>query len=932
MVSSDEPRDDEEREGDSPDESVLPPGPRRSTYTPPTQPVDPISPLEPPSVFNDEELASAIAADLARVATGAVNVVYQLDDVPPSAPLGASVEPPVSVQPPISTDLPRAPEPAPIDPVSIDEVASLAQQSAPAGQPWIPQRRSLPDAELSAMLENAASHPGGTLGVMDELENQLRLREEETLEFKDWQSSMLAVGTPEALAAVEQVLPQFTDIVAPTTTSVPVAPTPSVAQAEPVAQAEQVALPTQEVPPVVAPVPNPENVFRMTAPVQIIPPSPVNVPLPEPWAIAEGTPVPDRYPEPEAPQLIEPAPFGGEPVSEPVFEPAPFDPEQFYPPPTLNQAAFSDLDTPVFVEPSIPVEQLAPFEPDPPVLVEPDAFSNTPFVENPLTGPVTGSVPVPVPQLDRDIDDNVDETDQAFDELLGSPPATATATVEPILSPRTGAHEIVLGDQELESPRAFSLERTGVEPTPAEARVGRAARMFWMWFAVNSSVIAIGFGALVFSLGMSLRQAVVGILAGIAISFFPLGLSALAGKRSGQPTMVVSRATFGIVGNGVPAILALVSRIFWGAVLLWVLSEGVAEILIGAELNGPLGHDLIVLISLAAGFVISLVVAIFGYHLIARIQLITSVIAGILIVGVIALTWKYVDIPAALTIGDGSWLLSVTAAVIVFSFIGLVWANSGADLARYQRDGSSGAGTMLWTTFGTAIPTFLLIAYGALLAASNSTIATGLTEHPFDTIGRMLPVWYPVPLLVATALSLLSGIIVSLYSGGFAVQAIGFRISRRAAVIVVSLLLGAAAFFMTTLVADLVVLFRDFATTLAVPIAAWAGIFAAETMIRTKRYDSESLLRRGGSYASVRWVNLVMLFVITGVGYALTTATVYWLSWQGYGFTLLGIPLDGELAGSDVGVFVALLLGLLTPIVAGIPAIRRQEVAATVTN
>jgi hypothetical protein len=37
------------------------------------------------------------------------------------------------------------------------------------------------------------------------------------------------------------------------------------------------------------------------------------------------------------------------------------------------------------------------------------------------------------------------------------------------------------------------------------------------------------------------------------------------------------------------------------------------------------------------------------------------------------------------------------------------------------------------------------------------------------------------------------------------------------------------------------------------------------------------------------------------------------------------VPVDSDLAGTDVGVLIALGLGLLLPIVSGIPAIRRQE-------
>ena len=122
-------------------------------------------------------------------------------------------------------------------------------------------------------------------------------------------------------------------------------------------------------------------------------------------------------------------------------------------------------------------------------------------------------------------------------------------------------------------------------------------------------------------------------------------------------------------------------------------------------------------------------------------------------------------------------------------------------------------------------------------------------------------------------------------------------------------------------------LFRDLATTLAVPTAAWAGIFGAEMMIRNRRFESDSLVRRGGIYADVRWLNLIALILISAIGYGLTTATVTWLAWQGYGFTLLGMPLDSPLAASDFGVLVALVLGILTPLVAGVPASRKQEAA-----
>ncbi len=468
-------------------------------------------------------------------------------------------------------------------------------------------------------------------------------------------------------------------------------------------------------------------------------------------------------------------------------------------------------------------------------------------------------------------------------------------------------------------------EKSGAQPTPLDQRVGRASRLFWLWFAANSSVISLAFGGALFSLGMSLRQAIVAAFVGVAVSFLPLGLGTLAGKWSGQPIMIVSRATFGLVGNVVPAVIALVTRLFWGAVLLWMVAVSTARIVIGAKAGGSLSELQVTVIVMAIGFLLALAVAFFGYPLFARIQLVLSVVSGALIVTLVAVTWRSVDFQKALTVADGPVILVVTGVVLVFSFVGLAWANSSGDIARYQAPESSGGAGMLWASFGATLPAFLLIGYGAVLAASNPATATGLSNTPLDTIAGLLPGWYPIPLVLATGLSLLSGVILSIYSGGFALGAVGVRVSRGWATVIVGALVFASAIALGFTVSTVVMVFRDLATTLAVPVAAWAGIFAAEMIIRRRRFDSGSLLKRGGVYPDVNWLNLSMLVVCSVIGLGFTTATIAGLGWEGYLFRAVGVPLSSDLAGTDVGVLIALFLGLLTPLAAGVPTIRRQE-------
>jgi purine-cytosine permease-like protein len=463
-----------------------------------------------------------------------------------------------------------------------------------------------------------------------------------------------------------------------------------------------------------------------------------------------------------------------------------------------------------------------------------------------------------------------------------------------------------------------------------EQRVGRSARLFWLWFAANSSIAAVVFGAIIFALGVSLRQAIVATLAGVALSFIPLGLGTLAGKRSGQPTMVISRATFGVVGNILPALISLFSRLFWAAALLWVLGAGASNILVGARLTDGFSGTQLTLGAMLIGFVFAVVIAYGGYGLIAIVQLVVSVVSGIAILGFIALTFQHVNFSKALSVPDGPWILVVTGAVLVFSFVGLAWANSSADVARYQRPGTSGAASMLWATFGAALPSFVLIAYGALLAASSTKLAASMAVDPLDALGRLLPGWYPVPLLAATVLSLLSGVVLAIYSGGFALQSAGLQLRRPLSILVVGLLVLLLAVGVSLSITDFSQLFRDLSTTVAVPVAAWAGIFGSEIMIRSRRFDSQSLLQRGGVYTDARWLNLGALVVISAIGYGLLSATASGLGWEGYLYPVFGVALNSQLATSDLGVLVALALGLIVPVAFGRGAIRRQERAVRV--
>ncbi|MEY9850968.1 NCS1 family nucleobase:cation symporter-1 [Leifsonia sp. EB41] len=530
-----------------------------------------------------------------------------------------------------------------------------------------------------------------------------------------------------------------------------------------------------------------------------------------------------------------------------------------------------------------------------------------------LEAPVAGAVAEPTPAAAPDLGpaaapDHVDADD-------------AHSAPTPVAAPRQPEDSAVLHTGPV-APPAFVPETVDLEPTPFDRRAGHASRLFWLWFAGTSSLISVGVGATLFLLGLSLRQLLVATLFGVALSFLPLGLGTLAGKWSGQPTMVVSRAIFGLRGNVLPTVLALVTKLFWGAVLLWLAGSAAGSLAVseGWSHSAAIPTAIALVVTIAAAGV----VAFFGYGLVSRVQLVLTIASAVLIAVTIAATWRHVDVSRALAVPDALWTHVVTGAVLVFSYVGLAWAMSSSEVARYQRRRSSGAAGMLWATFGAGVPPFVLVSYGGLLAASDPHLAAELASDPVGGFVQLgLPAWYPVPLLLAVGLSLISALVLTIYSGGFTLDALGVRLGRRWSTVVIGAVIAVAGVVLAFTVSDLDIVIRGIPTALSVPVAAWAGLFAGEMMLRTRRFHHGSLLRRGGVYPDWRWANLTMLVVASAIGLGFVSSPLPWLAWEGYLVRLLGA--DPGIGASNVGVLLALGIGLVTPMVSGVREVRRQE-------
>ena len=111
------------------------------------------------------------------------------------------------------------------------------------------------------------------------------------------------------------------------------------------------------------------------------------------------------------------------------------------------------------------------------------------------------------------------------------------------------------------------IEANGINVIAESERKGTPAGLFWPWCAANIAVLAISYGSYLLGFGISIWQAIIAGVVGTILSFVLVGLVSLAGKRGSAPTMVLSRAMFGVRGNRLPAVISWVLTVGWETAL-----------------------------------------------------------------------------------------------------------------------------------------------------------------------------------------------------------------------------------------------------------------------------------------------------------------------------------------------------------------------------
>jgi len=469
----------------------------------------------------------------------------------------------------------------------------------------------------------------------------------------------------------------------------------------------------------------------------------------------------------------------------------------------------------------------------------------------------------------------------------------------------------------------MKLEVNGTNVIQESERGGKASSLFWPWCGANVSLLALSYGSFFLGFGISFWQATIAAFLGTVLSFLLVGVSSLAGKKSNVPTMVLSRAAFGVKGNLFPGLLSYLIFVGWETVLVSLATLATGTVFVRV---GELDRDTAMVLGFALSVALTVSAGVLGFSVIMKIQRYLTIIT-IAMTGVyIALTISKVNWDVVTSMKPGSAQGFIGALIFGATGIGLGWVNSAADYSRYLPRSVSSKSVIGWTVLGASVVPVILVIFGAALSASSEDLAGAIASDPIGALTTILPTWYLIIFALVAILGLVGGAILNLYSSGLTLISLGVPVKRHVAASLDAFIMFIGAIYFVWIADDFFYPFQGFLITLGVPIAAWSAMFVTDVLLRS-RYHQDDLYRASGRYGSWNFKSIGVLVIATIVGWGfVTNGFAGWLTWQGYFLSPLGGK-EGEWAYANLGVFFALLIGFIGYFVTSRKRIAQQELS-----
>lgn len=294
------------------------------------------------------------------------------------------------------------------------------------------------------------------------------------------------------------------------------------------------------------------------------------------------------------------------------------------------------------------------------------------------------------------------------------------------------------------------LSNADLDPVPQERRKWRTGSIAALWISMSACIPTYMLASSLIGGGMNWHQAVLTIFLGNLIVLIPMILNAHAGTKYGIPFPVFCRASFGVAGANIPAILRALVACGWFGIQTWIGGEAIHKILaiffpaLGGQAPLPgLGISGVQLGCFLFFWGINMLVV---YRGIESIRLLLNIKAPLLLaLGLVLLWWAWKEAggfgpmlsqPSAFDPGQPKsgqyWSFFLPALTGMIGF----WATLSLNIPDFSRYAVSQKDQMLGQALGLPL-TMALYSFIGVAVTSATTVIFGRTLwDPVDVLTR----------------------------------------------------------------------------------------------------------------------------------------------------------------------------------------------------
>ena len=499
------------------------------------------------------------------------------------------------------------------------------------------------------------------------------------------------------------------------------------------------------------------------------------------------------------------------------------------------------------------------------------------------------------------------ESVDSFDQLL------AAASAEEELTALEDAKEV--------SPAVEEASSNVTVPSD-EHRDRKPLSQLFIWLGASATLVPIVLVAVLIGFGLSATAVLVDLVVGYLVAGVIIGVAALAGKRSGLSTSVISRAVFGVWGNSIPLTVLFIARAAITALVLSVFTF----LLDGLDARIP-AFDTVLFsaigINLTVGFLVQLsVLTLVGALTLLKglasrtIQVMISLISVALVIeSLLGLPFGKLALSAPGNLGIFSKESIAGIALVAMTSLTL-WLGIAPNLSKsipMKQRGFNVFGFVLAANF--VVPAAIGVV--VLFWLGNSTV--GLIESV-----AALPQWSSSALVSGVVISLIYITLLNLKTASLDLVAL-IRLKSNGIATLLSFVSVVALLVLFAQQPDsqrLEYLVNVFVFVSAL-LAGWMGMFVADVSLRRIAYHELSLNRSYGFYKKFNWLSIVIWFASIAVAIALVPVNLLGFSFFGFALPLVG--LEASLGSAAIGLAITVLFSALVTVAARIPQIRKQE-------